>query len=90
MKKDLEKQKLINLIIQGEAKNVKQVFNAPEVQDGLKEILGERKGQEAIQILRNLTNAADKKDWLIDLNMSRGMMSNPGMPAAGLVSIEWE
>ena len=38
MKKDLEKQKLINLIIQGEAKNVKQVFNAPEVQDGLKEM----------------------------------------------------
>jgi hypothetical protein len=90
MKKDLEKQKLINLIIQGEAKNVKLVFNAPDVQDGLKEILGEDKGERAIQALRNLTKNADKKDWLIDLNTSRGFITNQGMPAAGLVSIEWE
>lgn len=87
-RKDLEKQKLVNLIIQGEAKNVKHIFHMQEVKDGLKEILGEREGERAYEILKNLTKAADQKDWLVPYNHTIDMMS--GMNAAGLVSLNWE
>lgn len=87
-KKDIEKQKLINLVIQGEAKNVKHIFHMPEVRSGLKEILGERDGERAYEVLKDLTKAADQKDWLIPYSHTVSMMS--GQTAAGLVSLRWE
>ena len=42
--KEEEKRKIVNLVIQGEAKNVKRIYAAPEVKEGLVEILGEKNG----------------------------------------------
>jgi hypothetical protein len=49
--KEVEKRKLINLIIQGEAKNTKHILQMPEVRDGLKGILGDQKGEELFRSL---------------------------------------
>ena len=85
---DAQKRKIINLVAQGEAKNVKLVFHSPEVRDGLKKILGEREGDRAYDLLRSLTTAAEKNDWLEPYQRTISMMS--GMPAAGLSTVTWE
>jgi hypothetical protein len=90
MSKEIEKQRLINLIIQGEAKNVKRIYAAPEVKEGLVEILGEKKGNEAIEALKQLTNAADDKDWLESLDTFKRFLSDKNVAPVGLVSVEWE
>ena len=86
--KDLEKRKLINLVIQGEAKNVKNIFHMPEIRDGLKDILGEENGQQAYQALIDLTTAADKKDWLVPYRDTIALMNSQS--GGGLSYMEWE
>lgn len=86
--KEIEKRKLINLIIQGEAKNTKHILQMAEVRDGLKNILGDQKGEELFRSLSNLSNAADKLDWLENPER-RGDMMQTGSSFGGAVNIEW-
>ena len=87
-KKELEKRKLIRLVAQGEAINVKQIFHAPVVRDGLREILGNRDGDRAYEIMKNMTKAAGQKDWLIPYEHTIGIMSD--MDPFGLTRVEYE
>lgn len=87
-KKELEKRKLIRLVKQGEAINVKQIFHAPVVKDGLKEILGERNGERAYEIMKNITKAAGQKDWLIPYEHTIRMMGD--LDPFGLTRVEYE
>lgn len=87
--KEYEKRKLINLIIQGEAKNTKHILQMPEVRDGLKRILGDRQGEELFRSLDTLAKSADKLDWL-EHPERRGQMMQHGSDFGGAVNIEWE
>lgn len=84
-----EKRKLVNLIIQGEAKNTKHILQMPEVRDGLNQILGERRGGELFRSLNTLARSADKLDWLEDPEI-RGRMMQGGTSFGGAVDVEWE
>lgn len=86
--KEIEKRKLINLIIQGEAKNTKHILQMPEVREGLKEILGDERGEELFISLRNLTLAADRLDWLENPEIRARMMER-GDAFGGAVDIIW-
>lgn len=89
-RKDLEKKKLINLVIQGEGKNVKNIFHLQEFRDGLKEILGDEKGEEAYKTIQDLTISADIKDWRMSYDATLSQMNNIDVSAAGLVSVKWD
>lgn len=89
-RKDLEKKKLINLVIQGEGKNVKNIFHMPEFRDGLNKILGKEKGEEAYKAMIELTTATDIKDWRMSYENTLRMMNNLDQNAAGLVSVKWD
>lgn len=87
--KEIEKRKLINLIIQGEAKNTKHILQMPEVRDGLNRIMGEQKGREMFNCLNTLARSADKLDWL-ERPESRGAQMQHGSAFGGAVNVEWE
>lgn len=87
--KEVEKRKLINLIIQGEAKNTKHILHMPEVRAGLNRILGEDKGQQLFRSLDTLAKSADKLDWL-DSTQNRGAQMQHGSSFGGAVNVEWE
>lgn len=84
-----EKRKIVNLIIQGEAKNTKHILNMPEVRDGLSNILGQERGEELFRSLSNLAKSADKLDWL-ENPQRRGQMMQHGSDFGGAVNVEWE
>jgi hypothetical protein len=86
--KDLEKKKLVNLVIQGESKNLKKIFHLPEIKEGLIEILGKQKGEEAFKALKDLTESAEKKDWLVPYRETLRFMRD--LPGAGISYMEWE
>lgn len=87
-KKGIDKAKLINNIIQGEAKNTKHILHSDMVKDGLREIFG-RQSEEIFKVWDDLTKVADKLDWAWDIESKSQMMKTfqPGM--AGAVKVEW-
>jgi hypothetical protein len=87
----IHKRKLANLIIQGEAKNTKHILHLEECKDGLKEIYGNRKGEEAFRIFDEITKTADQLDWIIDIWIRKAMMEQDpnGSQAAGSVEVQW-
>jgi len=87
--KDLHKRKLVNLVMQGEAKNTKHILHMPEVRDGLNRILGNQDGERMFQALDRITKAADKMDWLIPTEHRAGAMEY-GDNFGGAVDVEWE
>jgi hypothetical protein len=84
-----EKRKIVNLIIQGEAKNTKHILRMPEVRDGLKRILGDDEGEELFRSLDNLASSADRLDWLEPTERRGAMMQNGNM-FGGAVDVVWK
>lgn len=84
----VDKRKLMNNFIQGEAKNVKAILHLDEVKDGLKRIYGEAKGKEAFDTWDEMTKLADKLDWLLDPHMRAMQMERNPSGFAGAVSTE--
>jgi hypothetical protein len=84
-----EKRKIVNLVIQGEAKNTKHILRMPEVREGLRRILGDTEGDELFRSLDTIANAADKLDWLVPINQRASMMQG-GTMFGGAVDVEWK
>jgi hypothetical protein len=87
--KEIHKKKLMRLIAQGEAKNTKHILAMPEVKDGIKEILGDQRGEELLQTLDRIVKAADKLDWVLPPQM-RGAGMDQSDAFGGAVDIDWE
>ena len=77
--------KIMNNIIQGEAKNTKHMLHTDDVKDGLKEIYGDR-WQQAFNTWDQLTKAADKMDWMIPAEFRARQMEQAPEGMAGCVS----
>lgn len=89
LKLEIDKRKLANAITQGEAKNTKEIIRMPECLDGLKRILGDRNGQELHSQLLELTELADKMDWIIPVQAKADMMERMPQGMAGACSVDW-
>lgn len=90
LKLEIDKRKLANAITQGEAKNTKEIIRMPECLDGLKRILGDRNGQELHSQLLELTELADKMDWIIPVQAKAEMMERMPQGMAGACSVDWQ
>lgn len=88
--KEIQKRKIANLIIQGEAKNTKHILHSDEVKSGLKDILGNRNGEEYFRILDKITKIADQLDWLADPQMRAEMMELHPEGMAGACKVDWK
>lgn len=92
IKKETDKRKIANNIIQGEAKNTKKILVMPEFRDAIREILGER-ADEAISAWVKMSDLADKMDWTSDPKEKlHAMMTMKGgfLGASGIIYTENE
>jgi hypothetical protein len=87
-KQKIDKAKLINNIIQGEAKNTKNILHTEEVKEGLRRIFG-RQSDEVLRIWDSITKTADKLDWAWDIESKAKVMSDIPGGMAGAVKVEW-
>lgn len=85
----IHKAKLGNNIIQGEAKNTKHIIATEEVKDGLVEIFGPQADQ-ILDMWKEMSNLADKMDWIIPIEHKAGMMEQAPEGMAGAVSVDWK
>ncbi len=85
----LDKRKIINNIIQGEAKNTKYILHQEVTRKGLREIYGD-KAEEAIRIWDEISKVADKLDWVIPIEHKADMMERAPQGMAGACSIRFK
>lgn len=89
LKKEVDKRKLANNIIQGEAKNTKHILHTDSVKRGLDKIYGEEKSKEIFSVWDQMTKIADKLDWIIPVEAKAEMMEMAPEGMAGAVSVSW-
>lgn len=88
-KERVDKAKLINNIIQGEAKNTKKILHSEIVKQGLTKIFGTPKDKQMFKIWDDLTKVADKLDWIIPISDKAKMLKSQPGGLAGSVQIKW-
>jgi hypothetical protein len=84
----IHKAKLGNNIIQGEAKNTKNIIAMQEVKDGLIDIFGPQ-AEQILNMWKEMSNLADKMDWIIPIEIKADMMERAPQGMAGAVSVDW-
>jgi len=88
-KERVDKAKLINNIIQGEAKNTKKILHSELVKQGLERIFGATAAKDIFKVWDDITKVADKLDWIIPIEQKAGMMADMSQGMAGSVSVDW-
>lgn len=89
LKMEVDKAKLLNNVIQGEAKNTKNILHSDIVKDGLKEIFGEGEWRRIFDMWDRMTKLASKLDWIVPIDAKAHMMENAPEGMAGAVKVEW-
>jgi hypothetical protein len=81
----VDKRKIMNNIIQGEAKNTKHILHSDICKQGLERIYG-AKWEEIFDIWDSMSKIADKLDWIIPIQHKANMMEQQPGGMAGCVS----
>jgi hypothetical protein len=84
------KKKILNMLTQGEGKATKDIIKAsPIVEDGLQRIFGNN-GERILRIWSEMSDIADKMDWIIPIQDKARMMSGNSGGMAGATDVTWE
>lgn len=83
------KRKLINLVGQGEAKNMMYIFHNEEFTEGIYQIFGEEKGKNLIKLWTNIVKAVDSIDVEMPID-SRWSISSVKNGVGGACKIDWD
>ena len=81
------KRKIINLVTQGEAKNMMNIIHSEDVKEGVYQIFGEEDGNKLIDIWSAIVKAVDKID--IDRDINFWNTSYVKNTIGGAVKVEW-
>ena len=86
----VEKKKILNMITQAAGKSTKDIIRASDIVDeGLQEIFGN--GYRTIlNLWIQMSDIADKMDWVIPINRKASMMKDQPGGMAGAVQVKWE
>lgn len=86
----VEKKKILNMITQAAGKSTKDIIRASDIVDtGLQEIFGD--GYRTIlNLWVQMSDIADKMDWVIPIDRKAGMMKDMPGGMAGAVQVKWE
>ncbi len=90
LRKEVDKAKLLNNIIQGEAKNTKSLLHTEEVKEGINGIFGKELGEFIFDTWDKMTKIADKMDWMVPVSAKSDMMEDDPNGLAGAVKVEWK
>lgn len=88
LRKKITKAKIVNNIIQGEAKNVKPILNMETAKTGLKEIYKDD-FDRVFKDLNELIRLADELDWAFPEEIKADMMKNIPSGFGGAVEVDW-
>jgi hypothetical protein len=84
------KKKILNMLTQGEGKATKDIIKfSPLVENGLQQIFGANGGR-ILRIWSDMSDTADKMDWVIPVANKAAMMSNNPAGMAGATDVTWE
>ena len=84
------KKKILNMLTQGEGKATKDIIKfSPLVENGLQQIFGTN-GARILRIWSDMSDTADKMDWVIPVANKASMMSNNPGGMAGATDVTWE
>ena len=84
------KKKILNMLTQGEGKATKDIIKfSPLVENGLQQIFGANGGR-ILRIWCDMSDTADKMDWVIPIANKASMMSNNPGGMAGATDVTWE
>ena len=86
----VEKKKILNMITQAAGKSTKDIIRASDIVDeGLQQIFGD--GYRTIlNLWVQMSDIADKMDWVIPIDRKASMMKNQPGGMAGAVQVKWE
>jgi hypothetical protein len=87
---EIQKRKIINNIMQGEAVNSKKALNLPEVKQGLVKIMGQEKADKYVELLNKLTDIAQASYWKVPVEIQEMMWQTNKEGMAGAVGVDWE
>jgi len=87
--KKIDKQKLINNVVQGEGLNTKNILHGEQVKVGLRDIFAHQ-ADRIFDIWDRTTKLAQKMDWLIPVEAKADMLANQPQGMAGAVLVTWE
>lgn len=90
IRKEVDKRKLANNIIQGEAKNSKFLLHTDEVKDGITRIFGDARGREIFTIWDRISRLAEKMDWIVPIEIKSQMIEEHPEGLAGSVKVDWK
>jgi hypothetical protein len=86
----VEKKKILNMITQAAGKSTKDIIRASDIVDeGLQEIFGNG-FRTILNLWVQMSDIADKMDWVIPIDRKAGMMKNMPGGMAGAVQVKWE
>lgn len=88
IRKEVDRRKINNNIMQGEGINTKMLLHTDMVKDKVEEMFP-RKSDELIQLWNDISILANKMDWEIPLDVKVDMMENAPGGFAGAVKVEW-
>ena len=86
----INKRKLGNAIMQGEAKNAKRMLALPETMDGMIKIFGPAGAAKMIDLLKKITDIASALDWRIPMEVQKQMWERDKSGFSGSVDVDWK
>ena len=87
----IDKKKLLNTITQGAGKATKDIISLSETaKNGIEKIFGKEKGKTILKIWCDISDAADKLDWMIPIGQKQAMFKDAPQGIGGAVSVKWE
>lgn len=89
IRKEVDRRKINNNIMQGEGINTKMLLHTDVVRDKVEEMFP-RKSDELIQLWNDISVLANKMDWEVPLDAKVDMMENAPGGFAGAVKVEWK
>lgn len=86
----IDKKKILNMITQAAGKSTKDIIKVSNiVENGLKEIFG-KKWREFLNTCGEISDVADKMDWVVPISRKASMMNNHPEGMAGSTQLLWE
>lgn len=86
----INKRKLGNAIMQGEAKNAKRMLALPETMDGMIKIFGPADAAKMVDLLKKITDIASALDWRIPVEVQKQMWERDKSGFSGSVDVDWK
>jgi hypothetical protein len=88
--REIQKRKIANLVIQGEAKNTKHLLHTDEIKQGFEKILGEEQGKLLFTTLDRIAKIMDQLDWILPESFRQHLMEEMPEGLAGAEKVEWK